>query len=1804
MAVVAVFALKMAMTAAVSVMLQPNTRTKREKAPEGPVAQNILVQTSGWGTAIPIVYGKTRLSGNVIWSSAVVGSAGAEHVSLALGLCRGPVTGISRVWVNGDIVYDEVTPLPASEPGSDLEALRAEFAFRFYNGDETQGVDPATTDAVPVTQRFEVSSVLQHSPPVGAESTHWIVAPPGSGAWAGHDNQHAQWLPAQASPPLPARWVFRLWAVGAEVNARDTNKWYRFNGTAWIEMGDWDPNALPGAGGPAYRGLCYIMFPDFSLHLTQGYIPQFEVELSNLVPSAPFEEIDQQTTADWIVPPEGEDEGRCVVLGMTNFVNGIYENQYVGYYGDCSLGSDGLTISPSGDSDDSYWHLRGDHNFTYVNLVGAVEVRINTRPTSQTVRIASCGLIQTSGYTALCLRPDGHVEVYAGTTLVAHSLNALTIGSWYRITWASAMEDGSHLWIDGVKQIDDSVNGYNIMGSMRLGDYYATNVGTPWSATFREAVFGEKHRVPHNWKVSTLPYTVASFSGWAVAASSGTPPYFSDGSTATADILALVRQTGGWPVGNAQPPAYGPPNTLGQEYGHVARAASSSSFDATVIAILTSLPNYVNSRFYAIQAVGMTRHASGTTGQFALTLQNLPEGGADVLDQGSTITYYQGEGSIADCHLVPKGFWTSDEVNDITVQVATTSSETHLAGLQINVLHATIGPTQTTVVVPPGTAVDTGWLPFTGHPAHEWFLGTLHAMTCFKAGLRETNTKTSTGLTIVPEGLEISPVSSAAANWALVAPASANPDWPCGNIIVRIDTPPTTADVAIAQIAASSNVFLVLRYTDLVLEVRKTTVTGTVMVHSAAPIVVGQFHRISFRRALYGGDILVDGVPGIRDIATEHSAVAGASLYLGGNAFQADYKATFRAAALTSDAFLPEASWAIDRVEVTGTLTNWAVIAHQAASPYYADGSTDQATMMALVNQTGGWLGNDPPTANSSTTESAGLALRCSNVGGGWFVGQIVPIATSLPSASTRRFYGIDMVLTDRYEVSNPAHTLSVELSYCPYGENASTGPSTAGANFRGHIHRVATGCGASSPGYWTAEEVNAIIMEFVSTTHDTQAFSLTVYLCHSDEIPPPVWLVNNANGANVVLSHDQKVVYFMEWGHWYVYGIVHGLVYAESVFLSDPDLATPELPTLPPLLCDFDVDENDMVFTTKVADDEVVYDSYSYTVLASGDSVETEWPLTIDTFVNGVTVQSTDFYIPVVSGNYLDLDLQVKVNNVLCGAGYYPYAWNADTRTIEFVSPPASGLQVKAAWGFVRTLTGKATVVRMDVTSSVFTEITTSGFMVWECWHPTRVRVGRTAAAPILIMAANNSDSDSGSTIKIRAKDDFRWTGIILETTIGPAAGSLFKAMTIDDVTDWVFAVSSDGNGAAELVIACLNRYDAAVAIRFDISAYLTDPEVIMVWDSTTSGGASDRIAIGQRGLSEKMSFWSFEIPSGGSLEITYLGELAGQVVPDNPTSAWRRGAHGADLPILTCAYSPGGASTKVISIDLASQSVQKIWYLSSNDSGAGLLPTFSGGSVYSEVYEGVFAGCIPVSLSDLYSYIWIALNMETLAPTSLAVVVADICRLAGLAPGQYEASSLTGPVLGYTIDNRMSARSALAPIADAYAFDGIETEGRIVFLRRTGIPVVSIPATDLAAHEEGSERPQDLTTTQVEEVSLPTMVEVGFIDYAADYAAGLARGMRSGGTSGEKTALSFPLSMAKEEARRLAWRILTVAWLERYRFRFFLCRMYAHLNPGDVVTVTTSQGLALNIRIESMTPSGGVIEVDGILDSRVSWE
>lgn len=129
----------------------------------GPRLNDLSVQSSAVGAPIPLVYGTYAVSGNVIWSSGIIESVSRRRqggkggptqtvreysysVNVAVGLCEGPIGGISRIWADAKLIYD-ARPQLVGESDADyltrtIASAEALAGIQVYLGTADQLPDP------------------------------------------------------------------------------------------------------------------------------------------------------------------------------------------------------------------------------------------------------------------------------------------------------------------------------------------------------------------------------------------------------------------------------------------------------------------------------------------------------------------------------------------------------------------------------------------------------------------------------------------------------------------------------------------------------------------------------------------------------------------------------------------------------------------------------------------------------------------------------------------------------------------------------------------------------------------------------------------------------------------------------------------------------------------------------------------------------------------------------------------------------------------------------------------------------------------------------------------------------------------------------------------------------------------------------------------------------------------------------------------------------------------------------------------------------------------------------------------------------------------------------------------------------------------------------------------------------------------------------------------------------------------------------------------------------------------------------
>ncbi len=241
------------------------------------------------------------------------------------------------------------------------------------------------------------------------------------------------------------------------------------------------------------------------------------------------------------------------------------------------------------------------------------------------------------------------------------------------------------------------------------------------------------------------------------------------------------------------------------------------------------------------------------------------------------------------------------------------------------------------------------------------------------------------------------------------------------------------------------------------------------------------------------------------------------------------------------------------------------------------------------------------------------------------------------------------------------------------------------------------------------------------------------------------------------------------------------------------------------------------------------------------------------------------------------------------------------------------------------------------------------------------------------------------------------------------------------------------------------------------------------------------------------------------------------------------------------------------------------------------GKVPSGYGGT--NNITGNAWHGRLMVQMNNFLGKLeWLNVRGVTVNPPTLASVVADLCARAKLS--DIDAAALTDPVEGYVVSRPGTARAALEPLQQAFFFDAVESGGVLKFVKRGQAPAATIPWDDLAAREPGQEPPAPLAIIRRQEVELPEVVNVLYLNRAAGYQQGHQYAKRLTTPSEQRITLELPIVLSDSKARQVAEVNMYAAWTARNRYEFATSRAWAHLEPTDVVDIA-GEGVTYRLRI-----------------------
>lgn len=182
----------------------------------------------------------------------------------------------------------------------------------------------------------------------------------------------------------------------------------------------------------------------------------------------------------------------------------------------------------------------------------------------------------------------------------------------------------------------------------------------------------------------------------------------------------------------------------------------------------------------------------------------------------------------------------------------------------------------------------------------------------------------------------------------------------------------------------------------------------------------------------------------------------------------------------------------------------------------------------------------------------------------------------------------------------------------------------------------------------------------------------------------------------------------------------------------------------------------------------------------------------------------------------------------------------------------------------------------------------------------------------------------------------------------------------------------------------------------------------------------------------------------------------------------------------------------------------------------------------------------------------------------SSLGAIITELCERTGLEIEKLDLSKINYLVDGFVVNTVSPARSSLEQLQKGFFFDCVESDGVLKFIPRGGDSDAELESDKLVPLQDNL-----LSVKRMQEIDLPQMLDVNYIDRGKDYASGDQNSQRAVTLSQGKEIQSLSIVFNEYEAKRIADISLYNIWHGRTSYEFSLPPEFMDLEPADVVTI-----------------------------------
>jgi hypothetical protein len=176
---------------------------------------------------------------------------------------------------------------------------------------------------------------------------------------------------------------------------------------------------------------------------------------------------------------------------------------------------------------------------------------------------------------------------------------------------------------------------------------------------------------------------------------------------------------------------------------------------------------------------------------------------------------------------------------------------------------------------------------------------------------------------------------------------------------------------------------------------------------------------------------------------------------------------------------------------------------------------------------------------------------------------------------------------------------------------------------------------------------------------------------------------------------------------------------------------------------------------------------------------------------------------------------------------------------------------------------------------------------------------------------------------------------------------------------------------------------------------------------------------------------------------------------------------------------------------------------------------------------------------------------------------VVAALLKDFGLSPP--DMIQADGFVEGYVIDQPLSLRGIIEPLADLFAFDAMVSAGKLRFVRRSSTVASTLPFDNLAV-SDARDRP---LKSRAQASEMPCALTLAFTDVEADFRQAVVRVAVADDASNREVAAEFAVGLRRSDASYRAEVMLNETRIARETIELTVPLSRIDLEPGDSVRV-----------------------------------